>query len=271
MVEAITSELDSQPASAPARIPMGTILGELADAMDSTKKSLDRYKQVTVLQPLRDLKENELPKWTQDELDSLKRVAEAKEKERLWSYGHLVSSIGYASLSVVFGLYLLSTGEERGERFVYIGTALLVNTLMDYFGGWTAVSKLVSFGHESVEQNLRITLPIISTLTTFFFVPHNLTGLSIDHKTLFENIDKLMSGINMVVQVASAYTKFVKGQAERHLMDIQGKISLTLMKIEPLTIRNENLTNSAKQVNDAMKGGIKKIIKGTSAIPMEAV
>ena len=263
------SPIDTQPAI-PARIPMGTILGEMAAAMDGSKKTLDRYKQVTVMQPLRDLRDN-ISRLTQDELDALEKVANAKENQNLWSYGHLISSAGYASLSIMFGAYLLATGEERGKNFVYGGSALLANTLMDHLGGWTALSKLASFGNEPLEQTLRATLPLAATMTTYCFAPHNLMDLPIEHKQLIQNIDKAMSWINMIVQVGNVYTSWVVGQSQRRLTVIEGELSANQLKIEPLNLRNETLTNAAKQINDAIRNGIKKIMKGTSAIPMEAV
>ena len=76
-------------------------------------------------------------------------------------------------------------------------------------------------------------------------------------------IDKMM-GLNSIcsVQVGNkVYTALRLGHAQRKLTETEAKISLTLMNVQPLNLRNEALTNSAKQINDAMKGGIKKMIK----------
>lgn len=273
MVEAVGSEpfIDSPAApthvATPARIPLGTILGEMADAMDSTKKSIDRYKQVTVMQPLRDLKE-EMTRLTEEELAALKQIAEAKENQNLWSYGHLISSVGYASLSIVFGAYLTATGEDRGMNFIYGGSALLANTLMEHLGGWTLFSELASLGNATVEQTLRVTLPLAVTLTTMLFSADRLASLPLPYQTIAKGIDKFVAGINVIVQVGNTVASLMLGHAQRKLTIIEGKVSANTMKIEPLNLRNEALTQTSKQVNDAMKGGIKKIIKGTSAIPM---
>jgi len=40
--------IDAKPAALPERLPLGTILGKMADAMDDTKKTVDRYKKITV-------------------------------------------------------------------------------------------------------------------------------------------------------------------------------------------------------------------------------
>jgi hypothetical protein len=272
-IEEVKSEpfIDAKLVITPARIPLGTIMGEIADAMDSTKKNLDRYKQVTVMQPLRDLKED-INQWKEEELADLKKVADAHKNANLWSSGHFISSASYATLSILFGLYLIVIKGEDGEKFVYGGSTLLANTfLMDYFGGWTALSRLASFGNQTVEQTLKVTLPLATTLMTMIYSAHNLASLPPSYQDIVKTIDKLMSWVNMIVQVGNIYTKWIKGQAERQLMVVQGQITALTMKIEPLNLRNENLTNLAKQVNDAIKGGIKKIIKGTSAIPMGAV
>lgn len=263
------SPIDTQPAI-PARIPMGTILGEMAAAMDDTKKSIDRYKKVTVLQPLRDLKEN-ISQLTEEELAALQEVADAKENHNRWSYNDFLSSAGYGALSICFGVCLLAGKESRGWHFIYGGTALLANTYIDYKGRWNKLSQLVSFGHETSEQILTAVLPVASVLITMIYSSYHLSQLPEPMKKIAEWINVAMACVNVIILIGNKYTSWIKGQAEQQLMIIQGKISTTTMKIEPLNILNENLTNLAKQVNDAFKGGIKKIMKGTSAIPMGAV
>ena len=264
-------EVKSEPSVAvrsvtpPARIPMGTILGEMADAMDNTKKTLDRYKQVTVIQPLRDLKED-MTKLTEEELATLKQAAEAKGTQALWAFGHLISSAAYASLSIMFGTYLLAIGEERGKSFIYGGSALLASSLMEHLGGWALVSKYASFGNETVEDTLKATLPLAASITTFYCAPHNLMNLPIKHKEIMQGIDKWVSWINVGVQTGTVYSSVIVGRAQRRLTVVEGKITVNQLKVEPLTHRNEAQTNSAKQVNDTMKGSIKKMIKGTTAI-----
>jgi hypothetical protein len=266
-VEDVKSEpsVDVKPVTPPARIPMGTILGEMADAMDSTKKTLDRYKQVTVMQPLRELKED-MAKLTEEELATLKEAAEAKGTQALWDFGHLISSAAYASLSIMFGTYLIAMGEERGKSFIYSGSALLASSLMEHLGGWALVSKYASFGYETVEDTLKATLPLAASITTFYCAPHNLMNLPIEHKELMQGINKWVSWINVGVQTGKVYSSVViVGRAQRRLTVVEGKITVNQLKVEPLALRNEAVTNSAKQVNDAMKGGIKKMMKGTTA------
>jgi hypothetical protein len=234
----------------PARIPMGTILGELADVMDSTKKGVERYKQVTVIQPLKDLKED-MSQLTQDQIEALRKLAESKENQNLWSYGSLFSSAGYASLSILVGAYIFATGTPEDKKkslgFIYGGIALLSNTLLDKLGVWNALSKLASFGNESVEGALKIALPIASTLMTMTYGFYQLAGPSNELQTLFKNIDKLMSGINMFVQIGTCHASWVRGQAERRLMILQGKITINSMKVTQINLRNESLTEASKQ------------------------
>ncbi len=263
--------IDTLPPAPPARIPLGTIIGDMAAEMDSSKKAIDRYKQVSLLQPMRD-NNDDVKRFSEEKQEDLRQVAEAQENQNLWSFGHLISSAGYASASIIFGTYLFASGEaDKGKSFIYGGSALLANTLMDFSGGWSYLSKLGSFGNDTIEQTLQATLPIATTLITFLYSPQNLLKAPFEHRILMQYIDKMMGWINMIVQVGNVYTSWMLGQAQRKLTVTEAKISLTLMKIQPLNLRNEALTNSAKQINDAMKGGIKKIIKGTSAIPMEAV
>jgi hypothetical protein len=265
-----TTDIDRSLTTAPARIPLGTIIGDMAAEMDCNKKSIDRYKQVSLLQPMRDNK-GDVKQFSEEQSEDLKQVAEAEENQNLWSFGHLISSAGYASASILFGTYLMANGDgDKGKSFIYGGSALLANTLMDFSGGWSFLSKLGSFGNDTIEQTLKATLPIATTLITFLYSPQNLLKAPFEHKTLMQYIDKMMAWINMLVQVGNVYASWMLGQAQRKLTETEAKISLTLMNIQPLNLRNEALTNSAKQINDAMKSGIKKIIKGTSTIPMVA-
>ncbi len=263
--------VDTSPVTPPARLPLGMLIGDMAAEMDSTKKTIDRYKQVSVLQPMRDNRDD-VKQFSEERLEDLRQVARAQENQNLWSFGHLVSSVGYASASIIFGTYLFANGDgDKGKAFIYGGSALLANTLMDFSGGWSFLSNIASFGNETVEQTLKATLPIATTLITFLYSPQNLLKAPFDHRILMQYVDKMAGWINMIARVGSVYASWMLGQAQRKLTVTEAKISLTLMKVQPLNLRNEALTNSAKQINDAMKGGIKKIIKGTSAIPMEAV
>jgi hypothetical protein len=265
------SAIDVPQPALPARIPLGTILGEMANEMDSSKKTIDRYKQVSILQPMKDNRDD-IKQFSEERLEDLKQVAEAKETQNQWSFGHLISSVGYASASIIFGAYLFANGNgNKSMAFIYGGSALLANTLMDYSGGWSYLSQLASFGNQTIEQTLKATLPIATTLITFLYSPQNLLKAPFEQQILMQQLTKMMAWINMIVQVGNVYTSWMLGQAQRKLTVTEAKISLNLMKVQPLNLRNEALTNSAKQINDAMKGGIKKIIKGTSALPMEAV
>lgn len=268
-IEKVESEpsVESKPAAIPARIPLGTILGDMADAMDGAKKDFERYKKVSVLKPLIEVRD-QVREETEERLEVLQQVAEAKENQGLWSFGHMISAAGYGGLSIIFGTYLMASGEQdQGRNLIVGGSALLANSLMDYLGGWTLFSELVSLGNATVEQTLKVTLPLATTLMAFIYGPHNLVNLPFEHRLVAQYLDKMMSWINMLVQVGNVYASWMLGQAQRALTVVEGKITATNMRIQPLNLRNESLTNLAKQTNDAMKGGIKKMMNGTSAIP----
>lgn len=261
-----TNDIDRSLTTAPACIPLGTMIGDMAAEMDCNKKSIDRYKQVSILEPMRDNRDA-VKQFSEERLEDLRQVAEAEENKNLWSFGHLISSAGYASASILFGAYLLMQGDhDRCKAFILGGSALLANTLMDFSGGWSYLSNIASFSNDTVEQTLKATLPIATTLITFLYSPQNVLQAPFEHRILMQYIDKMVAWINMVVQVGTVYASWMLGQAQRKLTETEAKISLTLMNVQPLNLRNESVTHSAKQINDVWKGGIKKVIKGTSDI-----
>jgi hypothetical protein len=253
-----------------AKFPPGTMLGALADEMDKTRKSLERFKKITVTQPLQDLNVN-LDQLTKEELNALTEVAQAKENQHLWSYAHLISATLYASSSISYGAYLIANGEPRGKNLIIAGSCLLGNTLMEFTGGWKLASRLLSCGFETFENVLNIAFPLATTYASSLFTAHTLAQLSNDQKRFMKNLDWLASWINMFVQCGNIYTSWVKGQAERQLTYLQGKMTTTRMRIDPITLLNESQTANAKNINDRIKSGIKKIFNGTSALPAGAV
>jgi hypothetical protein len=268
-VDAVNIGPASEPKSvdAPARIPMHTLLGDLADDIDSTKKAMNRYKEVTVIEPLRNLKED-IARLTTEQLEDLQKVADAKENHKLLSYGHIVYSIGYGCLSIIFGSYLMATGQANSEKFIFAGSALLTNTLMDHMGGWAFVSKLVALGNATAEETLKVVLPIATTLSTMFYSFHYLGSLPGPHQELVKSINWFMSWMNVTIQVVNTYASQMLQHAQRRLTMTESNVSVVTMKIEPLNLRNESLTHTAKQINDTLRGGARRIIRGTSAIPM---
>ena len=74
--------------------------------------------------------------------------------------------------SIIFGTYLMANGDgDKSKTFIYGGSALLANTLMDFSGGWSYLSNIASFGNETIEQTLKATLPLATTLITFLYSP----------------------------------------------------------------------------------------------------
>jgi hypothetical protein len=247
------------------------IIGDLAQTFDDTRKSLDKYKRLSTLRPLQELKQN-IDQLTEEELAVLKKVAGAKENQNLWNYGHVISSSLYATACIIFGAYLIYSGEEKGKSFIYSGTALLTSTLMSYHGGWKSVARLVSAGNGTIENTLNIMLPLAATLMTWMLTASKLDDvLPLKHKEKIEALMKLMSWVNMLIHIGSTYTAWVKGQAERQQIYIEAQIKAVSLRIEPINLRNEAQTDLSKRVNDAIKGGIKRIFNGTAAIPRDAV
>jgi len=265
----VVSAISSTPPPA-AKFPPGTILGTLAEEMDKTRKSLERFKRITVTQPLKDVNVD-LDLLTQEELKALTDVAQAKENQNLWSYGHLISSSLYASSSIMYGAYILANGEPQGKNLIKAGSLLLANTVMDFTGGWKAVARLCCLGNQTAETLLNIILPLAVTFSISLFSARTMAQLSSQDKKFMKNLDWLFSWINMSVQAVNIYTSWVKGKAERQLTYIQGKITATRMRIDPITLLNESQTSMAKDINDRIKSGIKRIFNGTSALPAGAV
>lgn len=251
------------------KFPPGTMIGALADEMDKTRKSHERIKKITVTQPLQDLNVN-LDQLTQEELAALMEVTQAKENQHLWSYAHYISATLYAISTMSYGVYLIAHEQPQGKNLFKTGALLLGNTVMEFIGGWKLASRLLSCGYETFENMLNIVLPIAATFSISIFSAHTMAQLSDDHKKLIKNLDWLASWINMFIQCGNIYTSWVKGQAERQLIYIQGKMTTTRMRIDPIASLNESQTSNAKNINDQFKNGIKKIFNGTAALPAGA-
>lgn len=252
-----------------AKFPPGTMVGALADEMDRTRKSLERFKKITVTQPLQDLNVN-LDQLTKEELAALTEVTHAKENQHLWSYAYIISSTLYATSSISYGAYIWANGEPRGKNLIVAGFSLLGNTLMEFTGGWRVASRFLSCGFETFESVLNMVFPLATTYATSLLSAHTIAQLSSDDRKFLKNLDWLVSWINMFVQCGNIYTSWVKGQAERQLIYIQGKMTTTRMRIDPITSLNESQTAIAKNINDRIKSGIKKIFNGTAALPAGA-
>lgn len=262
-------EATSSSSASSVKFPTGTILGNLAEEMDKTRKSLERHKQITVLRPLK-ASGAELEHLTEQELAALTEVAHAKENQKLWSYAHVISSVLYASSSISYGAYLIAHGNDKGWNLVKAGGLLLGNTLMEFTGGWRLAAWLMSLGNETMETILNIAFPIVATLGISIYTSQSFAKLSKEDHQFMKNLNWVMSWVNMIVQAGHLYTSWIKGQAERQLIYIEGKITGVRMGIDPLTQLNESQTAISKSINDRIKNGIKRIFNGTSALAQGA-
>lgn len=263
-------EATSSSSASSLKFPTGTILGNLAEEMDRTRKSLERHKQITVIRPLKETAVL-LDQFGQEEQTALKEVTQAKENEKLWSYAHVTSSVIYASSSISYGAYLIAHGNEKGWNLVKVGGLLLVNTLMEFTGGWKLAAWLMSLGNETAETILNTALPFLATLSISIYTSQSFAKLSKEDHKFIKNLNWFMSWANMFVQAGQLYTSWIKGQAERQLIYIEGKIKGLQMGTDPITQLNESQTATGKSINDRFKNGIiKRIFNGTSALPQGA-
>lgn len=237
--------------------------------MDETRKSFERYKQISVIRPLKETGA-ELDQLTQQELATLAEVSQAKENERLWSYGPFVCSSVYALATIFYGAQLIANGDNKGWRLVKAGGFLLGNTVMEFTGGWRFAARLCSLGNETWENVLNIVLPIATTYGISLYSSPVFSQLSEEDHHWFKKFEKYFSWATMIVQASQIYPAWMKGQAQRQQTYIEGKITALKMGIQPNTQLNESQTASAKSINDRIKNGIKRIFNGTSALPQGA-
>jgi hypothetical protein len=268
-IDGLNKSSNAAPATPPNGFPPG-VLGDTARNMDSTRNSLDKFKKVSVLQPVKDCRDA-IDKLTRQHALASQKFDEARETQALWNYGHVISSSIYAIASALFGLHLYRNGDNRGKSFVYSGTALLTSTIMNHHGWWKSVARFIARGNGNVENTLNVMLPIGVTLLSSYLTASSLNNVPLEHQAKIKTLEKMMSWVNMIVQIGNSYTTWVKGVAEREKISIEAQIKAVTMKIEPINIRNEAQTSIAKRINDGLKGAIKTIFKGTAAIPMEAV
>lgn len=262
-------EATSSSSAYPVKFPTGTILGTLAEEMDKTRKSLERHKQVTVIRPLK-ASGAELDHLTEQELAALTEVSQAKENQRLWSYGPFICSSVYALTSILYGAQLIANGDEKGWKLVKAGGFLLGNTLMEFTGGWRLVARLFSLGNETWETVLNIVLPIATTYGVSLYSSQVFSQLSEQDHHWIKKFDKYLGWATMITQASQIYPAWIKGRAQLRLTLIEGQIEALKLGINPITQLNESQTATAKSINDRIKNGIKRIFNGTSAIPQGA-
>lgn len=261
----VTNIEASEPSSTPeiSSLPQGSVQQELFQLREELKKIGDKTTRVNI-KPLKGLR-SELDQLALDELDAVKEVIEATNTRNAWSYNQLLFSLGSAVVSIIGGAYLVASGEDLGNKFIATGAISLANILMEHLGGWKALSKLVSFGNDTIEYSVNL-LPYAVSLFTITYTAYNMISVPLDHQSWMKWITGVLSSIDAVIRVGTIYTTAKKGFADIKLLDIQGKTTVATKKIEPITRRGEYLAERTNTAASQMKKTLQNFNKVNTAV-----
>lgn len=260
-----------EPSSTPeiSSLPQGTVQQELFQLREEIKKVGDKTTRLNI-KPLKGLR-SELDQLALDELDAVKEVIEATNTRNAWSYSQLLFSLASAAASIIGGAYLVAMadndpeGQALGTKFVATGAISLANILMEHLGGWKALSKLVSFGNETIEYYTGF-LPYVVSIFTITYTAYNMISVPLDHQSWMKWITGVLSSIDAVIRVGTIYTNVKKGFADIKLLDIQGKSTVATKKIEPITRRGEYLAERTNTAASQMKKTLQNFNKVNTAV-----
>jgi hypothetical protein len=258
MVEAVSKDLKIPETSA---LPKGTVTHELFELREQVKKLNERQVRLNMA-PLKSLHQ-ELDELALKEMDAVKSVIDAKKTHNTWGYSRLIFSLGAATASIIGGIYLIASGDSEGQKFIAAGSVTLANTLMEQLGGWTALSKLVSFGNETVEFATGL-LPYAVSIFTMVYTGY--TMFSVAEHDLMAWISSSLSYIETTLRIGAIYTTVKKGLADVHLIDIQTQTTIATKKIDPITRRNDALGEGGNTFALRTKGTLQTYTRTTSAV-----
>jgi len=260
MVEIASVESPTSPEI--SSLPKGSVQQELFQLREDIKKVNDRKTRLN-MKPLSALHQ-ELEQLPLDELDAIKKDIEATQSQNAWGYNRFLVTITTAAATIIGGMYLVANESEDGWKFVASGSAALGNALMDHLGAWTAFSKLVSFGNETVEYSASL-LPYAISIFNFSYTGYNMLSVPLQQHEWMSWISSIISSMDLVVRVGTIYTNAKKGLAEAHLTEIRGKTTIATRKIEPITRRNEALGEQSNAFASQTKRTLQNYNKVNSA------
>lgn len=258
MVEAVLKEPSRIPET-PA-LPRGTVQHELFELREGVKTLNDQQVHLNINE-LKKLNKR-LDKLILEKMDAIKEVIEAEQTHNSWGHNRLLFSLGTSAASIIGGVYLIASGNSEGQKFILAGSVNLANTLMEHLGAWTALSKLVSFGNETVEYATGL-LPYAVSLFTMVYTTYN--AYFVAQNDLMAWINSSLSYIDTTLRIGAIYTTVKKGFADVHLTDIQAQTTLAMREVELITRQNEARTANADIFTSQSKRTLRKIININSA------
>ncbi len=260
MVERVSVESSTSPEI--SSLPKGTVQEELFQLREDIKKVNDRKTRLN-MKPLRGLHQ-ELDQLMLDELDAVKKVVEATQTQNAWGYNRFLMTITTAAASIVGGMYLVANDSEDGWKFVASGSIGLGNALMEQLGAWTAFSKLVSFGNETVEYSANL-LPYAVSILNISYTGYNMLSVPLQQHEWMSWISSILSSIDTTLRVGTIYTNYRRGLADISLLDVRGRTTIATKQIEPITRRNEALGERANAFASQTKRTLQNFNKENSA------
>jgi hypothetical protein len=157
---------------------------------------------------------------------------------------------------------------------MWSGGILFVNALLQHLNGWGTASRLISqqlfWGNKKAEDIGNFFLPIAVSVFMTFWGGRPLADLPQKIARNFpDKLRQILLVIQVGTQIGNQYATFKSGQVELKRIAIEGKLDITARKVEPINLRNEHQTSTWKQINDQVKGVIKKMIQGNTTAAIE--
>ena len=241
----------------PPGFPAGSVMGALAETLDDLKETGSKVLKISVNNPLA-LINQKLSDLDVQQMISAQEVDRAAKSVSAFTYGSYVSSILYATSSVIAGSILYFwRGDEKGKQLAYVGALQLANTVLTNTGGWNLICRTLSIGNKTAEQIMELFLPTAVTLYSHVWNSRNIENLSADDQDKMKVLNQLLSLINIALSIGQVYSKIKLSQAERRGQEID-------FQMQELNIQFTDLMQHKKVSSAAFKSienGYKEIIK----------
>lgn len=252
MVRPVSGTNIAQVSDAPKMLP-GTVLGDLYDSIEDIKKQGNNVLKITVNRPLAHLRD-QVSNLSEEQAKILQEAVDSSK----WSLASFIFSTLYASTSIMGGYWLKSQGEEKaGDEYIRAGALQLVNALAIYLDKWKDLSRIFSFGNQTVEQILTTVLPMAITLYAHGRNSIAWNQLSKEHQKKIETISTLFTYVQATTTVGQVYVKFRQTQADIKIQYLDSLMTSKNLEVNQLLLRRGRVQDRF----DSIGSGLRRVVK----------
>jgi hypothetical protein len=258
MIPPIGSSSTPQPG-----IPEGSVLAELVKTMEGLKKSGDQFLKIAINGPLEMLK-GKLEALEADKIAAMQEVQTASNRLSYWGYGSYISSLLYATSSILGGTLLYYFGDEKGPKFIKVGLLLLGNTVISQGNHWKSLARLISRGNQNVETVLDFALPAAFSFFLHAWNAQNLAELKMEHKDKVAYIERAVMLINVALQMGNIYASFNLSRALMKYDEINNQMTKMNFQVTELMRLKAQNSKTFKALENAFKQMAKDYINSNA-------